>query len=275
MVNPDGHISVVTGDMAAHCGYANGYSIASYGSAQPRCMWLDGDYTHGNENGDGFMQGLTFHLRDFEPTDERVKYYNAHPDLLCKSEPLMYPHYRFDQTSHFRIFEPALRYYDGELDKDYEHIQDPSTWGWSDYPLPYPGGKFKRAAELFTAVTSSISRLLTPAPAVTSFYDRFEGTIIRSNQTSQSAVTLCSTPSMHGPDFVSLQEQIFCDMRTRQIYPVCNTDAVEAQGTCFDLDDNRLLPSTAVVETAGYDPVKVRPLAGVPVKTYHKIWDWD
>lgn len=262
--------------MPAQCGYANGYSITTIGHARPKCMWLDGDYTHGNENGDGFMQGLSFHLRDFEPTDERIKYYNSNPDLLCNSEPLMHRHHKFTMASPIRVFDPPLEYDDGELDKDYEHVPDPSLWGWSDvlhkrHVLPL----LKRAAEHFTALPSFVSRLLTRAPAATSIYDRFEGTIIRSNHTSQSAVTLCDTPSMYGPDFVSLQEQIFCDMRTRQTYPVCNTDAVEAQGTCFDLDENRLLRSAAVTKTAEYDPFIVTSLADVPVKTYQDIRNCD
>jgi hypothetical protein len=40
-----------------------------------------------------------------------------------------------------------------------------------------------------------------------------------------------------GPDLVSLQENMFCDMSTRATYPVCSGDD---DGACFDLDANTL-----------------------------------
>ncbi len=222
--------------MPASCDYANGYSYTSVGDAMPKCMWLDGDYTRGTENGDGFMQGLSFHLKDFEPTEERIKYYNLLPDTLCNSEPRMHQRHKFDSKAHIRVFDPPLKYIEGKLEEDYEHLWDTTLWGWSEEvwkrsALPFA----KRAAEHLSTLTLYVSRLFTRAPAATSIYDRSEGTVIRSNHTSQSAVTLCDTPSMFGPDFVSLQEQIFCDMRTREKYPVCQPENSEARGTCFDL----------------------------------------
>ena len=282
VTHPDGHVSTVTGDMAAQCGYATGYSIATIGHAQPRCMWIDGDYSYGNENGDGFMRGLSFHLPDFEPTPDRVKYYNSNLDTLCNSEPLMHRHHDFRMGSLIRVFDPVLDYGHKNLDEVYEHVRDPRWWGWSDVlrsDIPTPARRMlallERTAEHFTALPSFVSGLLTRAPAATSIYDRFEGTIVRSNHTSQSAVTLCDTPSMYGPDFVSLQEQIFCDMKTRKKYPVCDSSNAEGQGTCFDLDENTLLPGPSGTETAGYSPFLVPPVVNTPVKAYRDVQNWD
>jgi hypothetical protein len=70
-----------------------------------------------------------------------------------------------------------------------------------------------------------------------------------------------------GPDLVSLQENMFCDMSTRATYPVCSGDD---DGACFDLDANTLKGGS------GGGDLSITSESGTeePEKEYSDVHDW-
>ena len=228
-------MNVITGDMPASCNYAHGYSNTRVGRQKPMCMWLDGDYSVSGER--PFMQGLSFHIRDFEATEERAFFYSRIPKSLCDSEPRMHRHHKFTSKNKIRVFDPPLSYHteEGDLDVDYDKVLMEENWAYSDN-VPHKRSLIERASEHLNTITSSVSRIFTRAPTASSFQDRFAGRVILTNNTAHSAVKACGDTNFFGPDFVSLQEQIFCDMKARQTYPVCQEG--NTSGACFKLGDN-------------------------------------
>lgn len=50
---------------------------------------------------------------------------------------------------------------------------------------------------------------------------------------------LCESDTSHGPDFVSHSEGFFCDMGTKEVWPVCNK--TEAEVGCYDWESHSLV----------------------------------
>lgn len=71
-----------------------------------------------------------------------------------------------------------------------------------------------------------------------------------SSLNNQNATTLCQDEDSYGPDFVSLQEGVYCNMETRETLPLC-TDS-PAPGECFDVDT-----ASHIMHDGGHKP-KIR-----------------
>ncbi|OQU98545.1 hypothetical protein CLAIMM_04314 [Cladophialophora immunda] len=69
----------------------------------------------------------------------------------------------------------------------------------------------------------------------------FNSALVKSNLDLSSAVQMCQGSSTKGPHFVSLSEGIYCDMSTRELYPVCNSGAGRSGEICFDSDLDELV----------------------------------
>ncbi|KIX99332.1 uncharacterized protein Z520_04908 [Fonsecaea multimorphosa CBS 102226] len=69
----------------------------------------------------------------------------------------------------------------------------------------------------------------------------FDSALVKSNLDLSSAVQMCRGEFTKGPHFVSLSEGLYCDMSTRQLYPVCKDDAGHDGETCFDVEQNELV----------------------------------
>jgi hypothetical protein len=57
--------------------------------------------------------------------------------------------------------------------------------------------------------------------------------LVVSDDHRHSAVDLCSSDTSFGPDFVSLFEEVYCDMETHTLWPLC---AATIADKCFDRD---------------------------------------
>lgn len=62
--------------------------------------------------------------------------------------------------------------------------------------------------------------------------------IISSPHSEHSAQKLCESASSKGPDFVSLEEGIYCDMTTKTHWPLCS-DSVSS--SCYDWNTHSLV----------------------------------
>ncbi|KAH7408787.1 hypothetical protein DE146DRAFT_752900 [Phaeosphaeria sp. MPI-PUGE-AT-0046c] len=62
---------------------------------------------------------------------------------------------------------------------------------------------------------------------------RSDDSLVISSLSGQNATALCEQPNSYGPDFISLEEGIYCNMETRETLAICSSTVV---GDCFDVD---------------------------------------
>ncbi|PSN58586.1 hypothetical protein BS50DRAFT_682731 [Corynespora cassiicola Philippines] len=62
---------------------------------------------------------------------------------------------------------------------------------------------------------------------------RSDDRLVVSSLSDQNATALCEMPHSYGPDFVSLEEGIYCNMETRETLLLCSSDIT---GDCFDVE---------------------------------------
>ena len=86
--------------------------------------------------------------------------------------------------------------------------------------------------------------------------------VVISYHSSHSAKEVCQSRTSSGPDFVSVQERVFCDMCTHTLYPVCGD--TKSSG-CFDLETQKMRPATGL---------QGRNKASVPAKSYGSTLEW-
>ena len=67
---------------------------------------------------------------------------------------------------------------------------------------------------------------------------KFGGRLVTSVHEQHSARGLCENDYSYGPDFVSFSENVFCDMETKQQWPLCDGGRIE-EG-CYDLTTHSL-----------------------------------
>jgi hypothetical protein len=61
-----------------------------------------------------------------------------------------------------------------------------------------------------------------------------------SHDISQSAAQLCASVPSLGPDFLNVAEGLFCNMRTKTLYPVCDEELGRIDN-CFDAGMRKLV----------------------------------
>ncbi|KAI1623716.1 hypothetical protein EDD37DRAFT_632253 [Exophiala viscosa] len=98
----------------------------------------------------------------------------------------------------------------------------------------------------------------------------FRTQLIKSGRKGNSAARLCADKSAIGPDFVSLEEKLYCDMETRHMYPLCD-DKLAFDGRCFDTDHDELVESNDKVSGGKRD---VQEEEKNVVKTFEKVEIW-
>lgn len=80
-----------------------------------------------------------------------------------------------------------------------------------------------------------------------------EDRLIKSTSDHHTATELCESDTSFGPDFVSIKERRFCDMKARTVYPLCS---VKVTVECFDNVANKLItPGPKVSAASEYQRV--------------------
>ncbi|OAP59611.1 hypothetical protein AYL99_06909 [Fonsecaea erecta] len=74
----------------------------------------------------------------------------------------------------------------------------------------------------------------------------FSEHLVKSQLTKSSARRLCENADTEGPHFVSLNEKLYCDMETREVYPTCGAKA--ESGVCFDMNEDKLVEAEDITE---------------------------
>jgi len=135
------------------------------------------------------------------------------------------------------------------VDFDRDKTLNPASWAAqpkSSIYLP-----FKRDQDAATPALSTGRR-----GALTSILQRprrnpFRGRLIMSGAKHHLASRLCMSDTAVGPDFVSLDEGIFCDMELRKTAQFCRS---ARQKGCFDIEAQKMRvdPKTVARDEAGH-----------------------
>ena len=225
------------GDLGYRCGadWYNSDYIVGDGTYSPKCVWLD--YNHSDNLR---FNGLSLHMPDFAGDEQgKVTEYQTNQDTLCKSDPRMkfWPQILPDDIVPFHKFQ----YNDDGSDVDPASV------------INLPGSKIRRDPKKPRANKRTTSN---PSP----------GHLVVSGHQDHSAKDLCESETSHGPDFVSTVEGFYCDMDTKDAWPLCDAEFTTA---CFDLTSRSL--------RGGISNVHIRDSSSggsVPFKPYSTFETW-
>ena len=126
---------------------------------------------------------------------------------------------------------PKLEWY-----KDYRFVSPAPSLR----PLPFKAmllnalGVFSLISGAAGASAKKISSWMQDESSQILFKDR----IIASHHAEHSSQELCASATSHGPDFVSFDENLFCDMSLKQIWPLCSDDV---RSKCYDWSSHSIV----------------------------------
>ncbi|KAL8731717.1 MAG: hypothetical protein Q9181_004198 [Wetmoreana brouardii] len=282
------------GDVGSSCGgnwYQSRYPIGEK-NYMPRCTWLDQNHSDKLKH-----RGMGIRLPDFAASDERAKQYQDNKDTMCNSQPRFWLYPDIKPNDLIPVFFPPPDYNTDLTDKDPSKIINNKG-----YPAGNPGMKIGSgsptspdSAESTDGPTLKRSSPELEPPVRRRWLNppdsRFQGQLVMSSHDSHSAKVLCEHDHSAGPDFVSFRENLFCDMSTKKMWPLCDSpekkkeqqaensgDSIEevdvkqgaaedkgqqVQFACFDTE-------TKSMRGAGPH----RRDSSIPVKQYHKAEHW-
>jgi hypothetical protein len=211
-------------------------------SEQVKCAWLDAD-------GDQRTTGIQIHWPEF----------NGGSDIMQ------------DDTC-YCANNPSMRFYTEP---------DPNAI------LPWAEGRNMFARDPPVAAPSSSSSSSPAGPAVEEVQRRaadnqykrlrrqmaHDDRLVKSALSEHAATTLCESPKSAGPDFVSLDEKKFLEMKSKTLYDFCEAaeEVVGGGGKCWDNEHNVLINKTAGVSGFGGDDGE-RPLSW---SIYGDVISWE
>lgn len=76
------------------------------------------------------------------------------------------------------------------------------------------------------------------AEAKLAFEEQWRDKVVVDDIPSHTAHALCEAAGSAGPSFVNPEDGYFCDMETKEIYPVCKVQ--KGEHICFDLEQSEL-----------------------------------
>jgi hypothetical protein len=270
MTWPGGEQFGFLGDIGTMCGadwYYSDVLTANYDSTSTEtpvllnrtsnCVWIDGDGSNGLR-----FQGFGYHATDFSSSknhdnDGRAAQYHTHPDTMCSSAPRfkMYPKMHVD--TQIPIFWPKLQYNSDNSDADIKAVTN-NAGMMPKRRRARNNGQLSERNLLDNSTT--IANTTAPGNSTTPF---MYGVLIKSPFDQHNATHLCNSDNSKGPDFVSLVEEVFCDMEKKESWPICSDKIAHG---CFDCEVNQMRPG----------PLGKRMIEGrqIPDKTYTKEVKW-
>ncbi|KAL8927833.1 MAG: hypothetical protein Q9172_001206 [Xanthocarpia lactea] len=256
ITQPDGTKKAWYGDIAKACGADWYHSLLKTGDDdyQPSCIWIDRDRSNGLR-----FQGLGLHFNDFAATEERATQLNENRDLMCNAAPRFRMYENFGDKDHIPFFNPPLDLEAKTLtDGDPGAVMDKSRWH-----LPEEGPHVNKA---LIDQEPSHKKLRRQSHATAVFGEASSSSVvIISTSPNHSAKELCESETSRGFDFVSSTENLFCDMESKKLWPVCDTTTTSA---CFDMISSTMKPGKGL---RGRDS---RSGQIPPAKQYAKTVHW-
>ena len=270
LTQPDGDKKAWYGDIAKSCGADWYHSQLKTGDDdyQPACIWIDRDHSYGLR-----FQGLGLHINDFAATKERAEQYNDDNDLMCKAAPRLRMYTAMNDKDPIPFFSPPLEYNTtGLVDVDPAVVMDKSHWA-----LPNDGPNIKKSVVDADQAPIPSRRLLRRQQRPQNGFtqpSQFDDKLILSSSKHHSAKMLCESPTSVGPDFVSLDEQLFCDMHLKKTWQLCG--AGNATG-CFDQKTYKVIAGPGAVNGTRVHGVAKEMMVNNAVtmpKSYSKTIHW-
>ena len=244
---------VWTGTLGAMCGadwYHSKLWTRSARRIQPKCIWID----RGRDSNIQF-EGFGMHIYDFRTSEERAKEYNDNIDLMCKSSPRFRMYEKMISADPIPFFSPGLDYDPdrGMIDASHAAVFDKNRWA-----LRYKGPNINKKL-----IDSPFIDSGRPIHSRQGFQRRGNSSVFDDLIVSpdHSATELCDSSSSLGPDFVSLEEQLFCDMDIKELWQLCSVSKTD---DCFDLGNTTI--------KAGNDTMDAKKRS--VEKEYRKIVYW-
>jgi hypothetical protein len=139
----------------------------------------------------------------------------------------------------------------------------PPNTEWFLEPEPQTSSGFRRTSPLnilqilvfaVDTVRASVLKSRQSSGSSEGSNTSWQSTLIGSNHTTHSAKTLCDDSNSWGPDFVSFEEGVFCDMTTKKTWPLCD-DATARH--CYDWSSHSLVGGGLFKREMKYAKVEV------------------
>lgn len=249
------------------------------GAYYPACFWLTSPDSSTGKKPHPFPQGYGIHLTDFTQSSDRATQYNTSSDTACKSDP---PYKAYDAITEMNclpIFNPSLTYGSNSIDPDFNALKTPGSFMCDPHAdgKTMPTSQQIRQLELWTvgkfnapnygAKRSEALKKRQVTTRQNDFQNRTcaDNRVVISNYGQHTATELCQSATSFGPDLVSIQESLYCDMCRHELWPVCSTTITAA---CFDLSSNTVRTGTGV---QGRDTSSGREVLS---KSYSKVTNW-
>jgi hypothetical protein len=234
MTWPDSTRYFWSGDIGFKCGadwYPSNLEITSNnGGNRPKCTWIDGNHSNGLR-----YQGMSIHMSDFGNYQGLASEWNSNPALLCQSKPRfqMYPNLDVNSMkTSVPIFSPTIQIDANGDTNELQILMDPGI------TVPFD----RQDADIGPIqVSKHRRRQIDPVSRIWRRNTQFMGEhLVTSHHDDHSAAELCGSESSMGPDFVAVSEGQFCDMATKELWPVCSDTIMR---NCFDLNLNQIRSS--------------------------------
>ncbi|QVM12830.1 hypothetical protein D8B26_007448 [Coccidioides posadasii str. Silveira] len=248
------------GDVGGICGadwYYTDTVLKSKGGTptaqfNPKCIWIDRDRSSGFRT-----QGISMHITDFDVSGEgRKMQYAKYPETMC-SRPRFHAYEYMKTEDDIYIFDPPLEYGPGLVDKDIRKVLVGGKLT-EDGRRPY---RARRNDDYYRMPRSRpISRR---QQKLRSQFKR--EVLVVSGSPYHKAEELCQSRTSVGPDFVSLSDNLFCDMEHREVWPLCSNGT--ATHGCFDVEE-RTMKGGAI---GARDSISGR---AIPRKSYRTVTNW-
>lgn len=265
------------GDVGKQCGgkwYPSNLLVETNEDPEfkPSCIWLD---SPDPGTADVFAQGFSFHVPDFGSNQVRAMGYQENPATMCESRPRFHL-WGSDLTSEKQcipVFSPPLAYQsDGSDPVDTSLILVNGSVSCSPGPGIPMHPQLNAPLNESQIMPNESNGAKRKAKIRRSNQACGDNRIVISDHKAHSAQEVCDSDTSIGPDFVSTNEGLYCDMCTHTIYDICSGNATSE---CFDMN-SRTLKSGINFHRRNMNARSIgqHSFGYVPGKSYDMVTHW-
>ena len=264
-----------TGDIGYACGlpwYAQEATI-SKSNHRPKCVWLDDNHTPGSHK----WKGMSVHLPSFtiegqQNAENLAESWKSNNDLVCQSEARWSMYEKIEIPFRIQVFDQKLQRNSDGTDDD-QQILNEANWKRAEEPSDALGTCAPKSEQLkgspqekgcWPQKPSAQDRLQRQTETKRSLGERqaaMSDEVVISSLKGNDVFDLCNSDTSLGPDFASLPNNMFCDMSTKTLWPLCGDPATE---DCFDVDEKEMKWASG----------ELKKRDGSEAKVYRRVRTW-
>ena len=204
------------------------------------------------------FQGFGVHLTDFVNSDALSRQYDTNTASMSQSGPRFRMYEQLNTEDSILVFKSPLEYNEDGSDADVSKVIDnPEAMGDLNMALQnavcsreaFGGGcpqKIRRKAK-------RDGQFLQGHPVVSAYVQH-------------SAQEVCESGTSIGPDFVSVNEGLYCDMAEKQLWDVCSQNITQS---CFDTSQSQMRGSNLRIRGTSWNSTRT-----APSNFYHTMHRW-